>query len=740
MAGPVRCTLSRRLAAAFVMAAGIGAVGAPSAYSHAAFVGAEPQAGARLETSPRQVTLSFTEPLNERLSRVELRTAAGERVPLAAQAPSAKRVVLRPREALDTGAYRVKWHTVSTEDGHALEGVFSFGVRAPPAGGGHQVEQSPLARAGWVRVAFRAVLYVTVLLFAAALFIPPLLRLRDRSPGSWVAPDALATDGAVDPSAIEQRERRVMSDLGWLSVGAAVAATLAEAADAAGGLSVNGMRDFLLSSSSGVTRVLVVAALALAALAAPRRRGWAAAYAVTALWAIAASGHASSATPRAPSILNDWVHLVAGAVWLGGIGLLALVLAPTLRRGGHPARQAVARHVLPRFGRVALPAFLVAAATGVVSLLAQLGHIDALWTTTYGRVLAVKIVLVGLIAAASAAHAWLLRPRLLASGHARWSTAERRHWRLVRAEPVAGLAIVVAVALLVAFPLPPRQLGEAGDAVAATPTCSPCPLPAPAPDELAVAAPAGFHVVAGWLRRNGREVRGTIRVLDQQGQPAAVPFAVLAARQEGCGRGCRRFRLNGGDQVRVAVSARGRRDVASLPASWRSESAPAARRVLRRAQHTMRRLRSVRQHEKVTSGPGSFAGTVYTLRAPNRMRFITNLGAATVSIGKRRWARTGDSAWSRVPSWSGSVFSVRRWFRWTTYARSIQILDRRREGNRRVTELALMDPATPVWFLLVVDDRTGRVLRERMTARAHFMRARYEAFNADLAVKAPDER
>ena len=740
MAGPVRSTLWRRLAAAFVVAAVLGAIGAPSAYSHAAFVGAEPPAGARVETSPRQVILSFTEPLNERLTRVELRTAAGEPVPLAAQAASAKRVILRPKEALDTGAFRVKWHTVSTEDGHALEGVFSFGVRAPAAGGAHQVEQSPLARAGWVRVAFRAALYVTVLLFAAALLIPALIRLRDRSAGSWLAPDGLAADGAVDRSAVEQRERRVVSDLGWLSVAAAVAATLAEAADAAGGLSVNGVRDFLLSSSSGVARVLVVVALALAALAAARRRGWAAAYTVTALWAIAASGHASSATPRAPSILNDWVHLIAGAVWLGGIGLLALVLAPTLRRGGRPARQAVVRHVLPCFGRVALPAFLVAVATGVVSLLAQLGHFEALWTTTYGRVLAVKILLVGLIAAASAAHAWLLRPRLLASRRAGWSATERRHWRLVRVEPVVGLAIVAAVALLVAFPLPPRQLGEAGDAVAAAPTCSPCPLPAPAPGELAVAAPAGFHVVAGWLRRSGREVRGTVRVLDRQGRPAAAPFEVLGASQEDCGRGCRRFRLDGEDRVRVAVRGRGRRDVATLPASWQSGSVPAARRVLRRAQHTMRRLRSVREHEKVTSGPGSFAGTVYTLRAPDRMRFVTNLGAATVSIGKRRWARTGDSPWVRVASESGSAFSVRRWFRWTTYARSVQILDRRRERDRWVTELALMDPATPVWFRLVVDDRTGRVLRERMTARAHFMRARYEAFNADLTVKAPDER
>ena len=33
------------------------------------------------------------------------------------------------------GSYRVEWHSVSAEDGHELEGSFSFGVQAPALGG-----------------------------------------------------------------------------------------------------------------------------------------------------------------------------------------------------------------------------------------------------------------------------------------------------------------------------------------------------------------------------------------------------------------------------------------------------------------------------------------------------------------------------------------------------------------------------------------------------------------------------
>jgi hypothetical protein len=48
-----------------------------------------------------------------------------------------------------------------------------------------------------------------------------------------------------------------------------------------------------------------------------------------------------------------------------------------------------------------------------------------------------------------------------------------------------------------------------------------------------------------------------------------------------------------------------------------------------------------------------------------------------------------------------------------------------------------MGPATPVWARVLVDERTGRVLRERMVTKAHFMRSRYFAFNRPLSIEAP---
>jgi copper transport protein len=708
------------------------------AFGHAAFVASTPDPGARLDDPPDALTLGFTEPLNRQLSTATVvGVADGRPVAATVRAPSARRLVVRTAKPLGRGAYRVQWHTVSTQDGHALEGSYSFGVRVAAAGGEHTVEQSPLARGGWLRVVLRGLLYAAALVLVAALLLPLLVPGTGRR---WPVPDRLR--GVIDVEPVRDRVARRTADVAALAVGAAVATTLAEAADAAGGVSPTRLADFLLANEAGIGRVLVVIALVAATLTWQRRRRLAAVLSILALGAIAASGHAASATPRLPSILNDWLHLLAVSVWLGGIALLVMAWGPTLRRADQAERLGVAREVLAPFGRVALPAFVLVVLTGMVSLVTELGRLDALWTTSYGRVLAVKVALVALVATLSAVHALHLRPRLLvANPHPSWRT-ERRHWRLVALEPVVGTGVIGAVALLVAFPLPPRQLGDATEeAMAAAPACRPCPLPRPAANELPVADGAGSQLVAAWIRRTPGDLRGTVRILDYKGRPSGMPFAIPGARQAACGRGCADFRLpsNAGAVV-VTVRERGRVYRARLPARWRAEGSAAARRLVRRAQAVMRGLRSVRQVERVTSGPGSFAATTYLLRAPDRMAYRTTRAVESVVLGDRQWTRAPGTVWRRGRYAGGLRFRTRSWFRWTTYARAVRLLDVRRYGGGPWAELALMDEGTPVWIRLKVDLATGRVAGQRMVAPAHFATSRYERFNRAVRIAPPEGR
>ena len=711
-----------------------GLVLAPAAWGHAAFVGSTPEPGQRLEASPQKLALTFTEPLIEDLSRATLVAEAGDReVPARVGITAQRRMTVTPVDPLPRGAYRVEWRSVSPLDGHALEGTVSFGVRAAAVGGADSLEQSPLARQGWIRVVARLALYAFGLTFAAALLLALVLGGR-----GWLAPRAV--DDAVDGPAVRARQQRLTGDLAWLTVGAAVATVLAEAIDAADGLDPAGISVYLLDSPAGVARTAVVALALVAALTWRRLPRTGTALIVLALGAIAASGHAASATPRLAAIANDWLHLVGGALWLGGMAFIAAVWGPSLRRGGDGARRAVARHVLPAFGRVALPAFVLVAGTGLVSLVLQLGSPSALWTTDYGRLLGLKIVVVGLIALASAVHALRLRPRLLAVHPPPRERDVRRHWRLVRFEPAMALGVVAAVALLVAFPLSPSQLGEARDAQAASP-CDPCPLPRPAADQLAVAADAGMQLVGAWSSRDGGRLSGEVRVLGPDGKPSQAPFRVLGARTEPCGPACLRFSMRATDALAVAVDEPGRSHRVELPTRWEQGADARARRMLERAQRAMRALDTAVERESASSGIGPGARTTYRIQAPDRMAWSTDRGIETVVIGDRQWRRAPGlgPGWQEGSYGGGLAFRTRTWFRWTPFARSIRLLGVERVDGRRLARLALFDEGTPVWMRIDVDLETYRVLRVRSLTPSTFTTTTLSDFDEPLDIVAPEE-
>ncbi len=721
-----------------VLAAGLVLALTPvSAFGHSSFLRSSPLPGTRLGASPREVTLTFTEALNARLTKAALvRLGSGPDAP-SDSSVSGHRLTVGPTRELARGAYRVDWHSVSTDDGHALEGSFSFGVRASAVGAEHSVDQGPLARDGWVRVLARAVMYATLMLFAGGVLLRALLAGRRRS---WLVPAPLGGNGEVDASRVAERERRLMGDIGLVAAGAATLSAIADAVDAAGGVSLTGLDDYLLGSRAGQARVAVVVFLLLAGLLHRRRPRLAVLPATLALGALALSGHASSARPRGLSIAVDWLHLLAAATWLGGIALVVTVWGPTLRRGSPAGRLSVAREVLPVFGRVALPAFVLVVASGGASALIELGSVAALWQTDYGRVLVVKMALVGVVAAFSFGHALRLRPRMLRAEGRVSARVERRHWRLLRSEPLVGVGIIAAVALLVAFPLPPRQLRGDEEARAAAPACNPCPLRSPRAGELAVAEQAGSDVVAAWVRRSGAGLAGEVRTYDLHGKPAPEPFDVLRARQSSCGLGCRQFATRRAPRrFAVRVRQRGRVYVARLPTRWRVSDGGLARRWLIRAQRRMRALRSVRENERVSSVPGYIARTDYRLKAPDRFAYRTNGGVRSIVIGRAQWVRPEPRlAWGRQQQYGGGLaFRTATWFNWTTYALNVFLLDRHREGHKRVATIATMDPGTPAWWRLSIDLDTFRVLRSRLVTSGHFMTQRFFAFNRRSSVQPP---
>jgi copper transport protein len=732
------------LTALAVAALGFGP-GVSSAWAHAYFQASSPAPGKRVEHSPRRVTLEFTESLNSSLTKATIVSlATGQAVAATVRPSPSRELILEPTAPLPTAAYRVDWFSVSNDDGHALAGQFSFGVRTNAVGGSHQTEESPLSRGGWWRIVLRAVFYIALFFFAGGLFTAALLSGREGR-ANWLVPPGLRSaleSSGNDPELMRARVWRRTVEVGWFAAALAALLALAEAGNAAGGLSLEGLNDYLLTNTAGIARVLIVPALALAALGAWRAPRISALLCAGAFLALAFAGHANSAHPHVAALLTDWLHLLAAAVWVGGIGQLALTWTGPLIREGRRLGRVVMSEVLDRFGRVALPAFGVVLITGLLNALIELGRPAELWQSSYGRVLAVKMGLVAAVAAISYLHALRLRPRLAAANPHPDPKLERRHWLLLRREPLVGLAVLAAAALLVAFPLPPRQAGAAPaqGLVACTPSC---PLPSAKDDQLPVADHLGPAIVAAWLQHEPGGIRGRLRLLGDNLKPVPGQPTIPGAQVSECGPGCWTFELRGNPasfEVRAAVE--GHTYTTSLPSRWipGAGANERARQLLARAQETMNRLHSVREHERITSGPGSLAVTDYELRAPDRMAYRTNLGGKAIIIGKREWRRsTGTTSGWQLSRFRGSgpPFQTLTWFAWTPYAESVRLLGITRRNGHRVAEIALYEPGAPTWWRLWIDLPSMRTSTSGLIAQGHFMIQRYHDFNGPVAISPP---
>ncbi len=105
------------------------------------------------------------------------------------------------------------------------------------------------------------------------------------------------------------------------------------------------------------------------------------------------SGHAAAASPAWLAIGLQVVHVVAMAVWLGGLAALLAGL-----RGRDPATDPAAEPAARRFSAVALGAVGALVVTGVLRAINEVDGWGPLVDSTYGRLVLVKGVLLVAIA------------------------------------------------------------------------------------------------------------------------------------------------------------------------------------------------------------------------------------------------------------------------------------------------------------------------------------------------------
>jgi copper transport protein len=689
--GHRRSVTTGRLVAATVLAA-IAIVALPAtALAHAGFVSSTPEPGSTLGTAPGQVIIAFSEPLNAKLSRASVLGPDGS--------TATGRVTADDRMTIDletnqTGVYEVSWTTVSVVDGHTLSGSFRFGVGVSPGAGAEGgTTDEPTGRDLLVSIG-RLVEDVSLLLVLGLLLLGRLARRRPSL--EWVRTPVLPVFAAAF--------------FGGLVV------VVGEALSAAPSPSASAIVTYLSTGLPGwsrLARVLLEAVGVLVAWRWPRR---AAPFAVGAVVALAAAGHAAAIQPRTWGIGLEAIHLLSAGLWAGGVMSLAIQRPP------HGWFGEAGRALLDRFTPPALIAFAVTAGTGVIRGVQEVGGLAALFGSSYGLVLLAKVILV-LVMVQLSVLAW------------------RRIAFFRRAETAVTVLAIGAAALLSAFPLPPGRLAEAADAVG-----PPAVSPIPAGFGLSLGSHAGPVLVGLTLqpaRPGPNEL--TIYVLGQDGPEATAALPVRASIDGAhvalsqCGDTCRRGRadLRGGEIVTVDVGARSNTAATfclpALPASSGDE-------LLRRAIGAMGALTSYRLQEDLTSGLGTTVHTTYGFVAPNSFESeVVEPGRTfrTVWIGDTRYTRGGSGPWKIERGAPAIPVPSYVWDSFRPY-REVRILGRENVDGVRTTEIAFAggNSDLPVWFRLWVD-ADGLVHRMEMRAPGHFMDHRYFDYDAPIMITPP---
>ncbi|MEO5680863.1 MAG: copper resistance protein CopC [Acidimicrobiales bacterium] len=402
-------------------------LGPRAAGAHAVLEATTPAAEAVVAEAPRFVELRFDESVDARIGGVQVLRPDGTRADTGrVEVADGGSVVRVPVDAGAEGTYTVAWRAVSA-DNHPLTGTFVFSVRA----------RSDAARAA---------------ASADAGSLRPLLGGAARwlaFAGAFAAVGALAVRRIINDLLPEPGDRR----LRLLTIAAAatttvsVAVTLLVTVADASGRDLAGAATVLPGAvgsthlGRGATTHAGLAALTgvLALVGWKRRHGQAllGASALGALLSPSLAGHAATADPAAVAVTVDALHLTAGALLVGGLLALAAV-APLLVAPGR---------LLQRFSAVALPAAAVILATGASSAWIQAGSWPALTSTTWGRLIGVKVAgFTGLVVLGA------LNRRALANGAAHTG----RVLASVRVELMVA-ALVLAATTLVTNRAPARS-------------------------------------------------------------------------------------------------------------------------------------------------------------------------------------------------------------------------------------------------------------------------------------------
>ncbi len=407
------------------------------ALAHANLIRSSPAANATPDQPPDEIRLWFTEPLEAEYSRISLRDSEGEPVTLApVQIPADDaHQMFVPLEPLPEGLYTITWRTVSASDGHASEGTFAFGIGV--AVGSTAVEIPIREEVSPAGVVIRWLNLISLSLLAGGLGFALLI---------W------HPTGHASGHAASSRLHRLIR-AGWGAVGVCGVLVLLLQAGIASGQDLwrvpfeTDLAQYITQSQYGqfwlyrmTLWLLTGAALWISRM--NRRWLWAAFVLACALLMVQSLfSHAAGGTDTVAALAADGLHLLATALWIGGLLAFALVLMPV--RGVRLTALEVSP-LVAAFSNLMRLLVIALVITGLYATWLQVGSPDALTGTVYGRALIAKLVLFLPLLVIAAVNLFVTSHQLR-QGNAIWVRTLRG---LISSEIVLTAAILMAVGVM----------------------------------------------------------------------------------------------------------------------------------------------------------------------------------------------------------------------------------------------------------------------------------------------------
>lgn len=452
----------RRKATSLTLLVAVILLAVSTSFAHAELVSSTPSGGETVTTSPSSVSLQFSVRVQTRMSSIAVKDQSGASINVGAliESDQGKQLSVSLPQ-LGAGVHRVEWRALSADD-HMIEGRFEFSV-------GEASQTLPVSSTGvdhsgmdhssheaastinWPQSLNRWLIYIGMMMLTGGLGF----RL-------FILSGVNASSETLD------------SRLTWIFAGAALwtiaglcAALVLQTQTVTGSFGTSQAMSVIRETSFGPPWVLQLltstAAFVLLILVGirkniPRKPAlWVAfGLSLAALLGPSLSGHARAAWDEySLAIISDWFHLVAGSMWIGGLGMIAFAVAKGFGETDRQKTQVSLSATISRFTSIAIPATVLLAVTGLYNTWIHVDSLAALVGTTYGLVLVAKVAISGVMIVLGGVNAFLLRPRIAAGSSVKADKSEKRLLNSVRFEMLLAMIILLLAAIL-AF-LPPAR-------------------------------------------------------------------------------------------------------------------------------------------------------------------------------------------------------------------------------------------------------------------------------------------